>query len=262
MGILLGKFFNAGQICIAPDYALLHKDVAAQVKQEMKLVLHSWYGPDAVTSDSFSRIINGNHFNRVKRLVESSDGEVVHQGKMDEETKFMPPTLVEGPSLDSAIMQEEIFGPVLPIVEMASVDDMITHINAGEKPLALYVFGTEAQAMHVIARTSSGGVCVNDVLFQFNNPELPFGGVGSSGMGRYHGKWGFIEFSHIRSVLNKSTFPDVNVGFYPPYNPSVLPLLQKFIVGPMVPAAVKNTALMVGTAAAATACGALLRSRL
>merc|ERR1712176_1593054 len=154
--------------------------------------LQDWYGSDASKSSSFSRIINEAHFNRVKQLLEGAGGEIVAQmGVMDVSTKFVPPTIIRNPSPESTILKEEIFGPVLPILTFGSMDEMVAHINAGEKPLAMYIFGREADADVIIQRTSSGGVCVNDTILHISNPKLPFGGIGSSGIGRYHGKWGF-----------------------------------------------------------------------
>merc|ERR1719343_770017 len=133
----------------------------------------------------------------------------MQHGKADASAKFIPPTVIRQPSLSSAVMQEEIFGPVLPIMKVGSKDELISHINAGEKPLAMYVFGTEKDADDIISRTSSGGVCVNDTMFHMITPELPFGGVGGSGMGYYHGKWGFNEFSHARAVMYRATWIDL-----------------------------------------------------
>jgi len=245
--ILNGKCFNAGQICIAPDYALVHEDVEEALVREMRQVLDEWYGKDAAQSSSYGRIVNDGHFRRIKKLVESSDGKVHMWGSMDEATRFIPPTLIMGPSADSDIMHEEIFGPVLPILKSANVDEIIAHINAQEKPLAMYIFGKESDADKVIARTSSGGVCVNDTIFHIANPELPFGGVGGSGMGKYHGKWGFDEFSHQRAVMYRKTWVDVKQR-YPPYTDSSLKLLEFVSLGPTVAPEVKRAVQAVGAA--------------
>mmetsp|Transcript_44415 Transcript_44415/g.117553 ORF Transcript_44415/g.117553 Transcript_44415/m.117553 type:complete len:520 (-) Transcript_44415:29-1588(-) len=256
--ILAGKFFNCGQICIAPDYALVHKDAEAQLVKEMQGLVKSWYGEDASTSDSFGRIINERHWDRVRGLIESSGAEVLAQpGEADQASKFIPPTLLRDPSVDSAIMQEEIFGPVLPILKMDSMDSMVDHINAGEKPLAMYIFGPEAAADQIIARTSSGGVCVNDTIYHILNPDLPFGGVGGSGIGRYHGKWGFDEFSHVRSVMYRATWLDLPQR-YPPYSDSNLKMMEKLLVGPLVPPGMKKALAAVGGVAVA---GAALAAR-
>uniref|UniRef100_A0A7S1M0Q3 Aldehyde dehydrogenase n=1 Tax=Alexandrium catenella TaxID=2925 RepID=A0A7S1M0Q3_ALECA len=249
--ILSTKCFNAGQICVAPDYALVHESIEEPLLQEMQRVLKSWYGDDASTSDSYGRIVNERHFKRVCNLIESADGEVLpQQGQMDEASKFIPPTLIRGATKKTALMEEEIFGPVLPVIKMKSMDEMIGYINAGDKPLALYVFGPEAECNKVINGTSSGGVCVNDTLMHLANPNLPFGGVGESGMGRYHGKWGFDEFSHTRGVMYRSTWLDPPQR-YPPYNDANMRMMQKMLIGPLFPPAVKKAMIALGAAALA-----------
>merc|ERR1719356_22844 len=179
---------------------------------------------------------------------------------MDQESKFMPPTLIRSPSPDSKLMKEEIFGPVLPILRMDSIDSVVQHINAGEKPLAMYIFGREADADWVISQTSSGGVCVNDTISHIANPELPFGGVGESGMGRYHGKFGFDEFSHHRAVMYRKTWLDPSAR-YPPYTDANLRLFERLLVGPLIPAGVKK-AFAAGGVAVAGAAAYALRSKL
>mmetsp|Transcript_36126 Transcript_36126/g.104051 ORF Transcript_36126/g.104051 Transcript_36126/m.104051 type:complete len:475 (+) Transcript_36126:76-1500(+) len=230
--ILAGKTFACGQICVAPDYALVHKDVEPRLVEEMRAVLTEWYGEDAATSDSFGRIVNERHFDRINKLLESAGSEVIAQaGKPDRAAKFMPPTLLRAPAEGSAIMEEEIFGPVLPIQTMDSLESMIRCVNSREKPLALYIFGSEAMADEVIAQTSSGTVCVNDTIIHLTNVNLPFGGVGASGYGRYHGKYGFDELSHERAVMYKKTWPDL-AARYPPYTEGNLKLLERVMVGP------------------------------
>lgn len=260
--ILSSKCLNAGQICIAPDYALVHESVEEALVQEMQTTLRSWYGEDASASDSFGRIVNQAHFRRIRRLIDTADGEVLQpQGKMEEASKFIPPTLIRGPGPKSPIMEEEIFGPVLPIVKKKSTDEMIEHINAGEKPLALYIFGPKDEADRIVGSTSSGGVCVNDTIMHFANPDLPFGGVGGSGMGRYHGKWGFDEFSHLRGVMYRSTWLDAPQR-YPPFNDSNLKVMEKLLIGPLVPPSVKKAVTAIGGIGLAGAAALMLRSRL
>jgi len=255
--VLNGKCLNSGQICIAPDYILVHESIEEQLVKELRNTLDAWFGADAGSSANFGRIINANHFRRIRDLVESADGEKIQQGQMNESTKFMPPTLVRGPSTDSALMTEEIFGPVLPILKMKSIDAMVEHINKGEKPLAMYLFGSEAEADQIISKTSSGGVCVNDTIFHIANPDLPFGGVGGSGMGRYHGKWGFDEFSHVRSVMYRATWIDPPQR-YPPYTDTNLKMMEKLMVGPLLPPVAKKVAATVGV----VGLGLAIRSRL
>jgi len=249
--MLAWKCFNAGQICTSPDYALVHKDVEPELVAECQKALKEFYGADAKESPSFGRIINQNHFRRIKELISTSGGEILpQQGQMDEASKFIPPTLVRGPRLDSPLMQEEIFGPVLPIIKFDSLDAIVEHINANEKPLAMYLFGHEAQADEIISRTSSGAVCVNDTMFQMANPELPFGGVGGSGMGRYHGKWGFDEFSHVRAIMYRKTWIDL-AARYPPYTDGNMKLFERLMVGPLVPVALVKAFMAIGGAAVA-----------
>eukprot|EP00927_Polykrikos_kofoidii_P067946 TRINITY_DN63377_c0_g1_i1.p1 TRINITY_DN63377_c0_g1~~TRINITY_DN63377_c0_g1_i1.p1 ORF type:complete len:500 (-),score=71.67 TRINITY_DN63377_c0_g1_i1:56-1555(-) len=262
--ILSSKCLNAGQICIAPDYILVHPDVEEALTRELRETLHQWYGDDASTSDSYSRIIDTKHFRRLQGLIESADGEIVASpGKMDESSKFIPPTLIRGPSSSTRLMQEEIFGPVLPIISAKSVDEMVERINSGEKPLALYIFGKEGpRVADIIRRVSSGGVCVNDTIFHFANMDLPFGGVGGSGTGKYHGKWGFDEFSHIRAVMYRGTWIDAPQR-YPPYTDANMKLMEWILVGPLVPDRLKialktGVAFTFGVATAALA----VRSRL
>jgi len=226
---------NAGQLCVSPDFALVHKDVEVAFIKELKQAMSSFYGDDARTSSSFARIVNKSHFHRLKRLLDSSGGEIVAQhGKLDEAERFFPPTVVKGASLDAPIMQEEIFGPVFPIMTIGSLDEAVTHINKNDKPLALYVFGSKADADKIIAETSSGTVCVNDAIFQMMEVKLPFGGVGESGMGCSHGKWGFDEFSHRRAVMYRATWIDP-AQRYPPYSDTNLKMFEKVMIGPLIP---------------------------
>jgi len=255
--ILAGKFLNCGQICIAPDYILVHKSMEADFVAEIKKTLKEWYGNDARESSSYSRIISENHFRRVNSLIESAEGEVIQQGKSDASAKFIPPTVIRNASPQSAVMQEEIFGPILPIMQVGSTDELVAHINANEKPLAMYIFGTEKDAQEIISRTSSGGVCVNDTIMHCANSNLPFGGVGNSGMGKYHGKWGFNELSHERAVMYRSTFIDV-AQRYPPYTEANLKMFEKLMLGPLVPPGMKKVVGLAAVAAGAV----VLRSRL
>ncbi|CAK0881419.1 unnamed protein product [Prorocentrum cordatum] len=261
--ILAGKCMNAGQICIAPDYALVHEAVAEALEAELKKSMQAWYGDDAQQSASFGRIINQRHFQRVKGLVESAGvAEVYQQGRMDEASKFIPPTLIKNPGEDSDIMKDEIFGPVLPFITCRSLDEIVERINSKEKPLALYIFGREADADEIIRQTSSGGVCVNDTIFHIATPELPFGGVGNSGMGSYHGKWGFDEFSHKRSVMYRATWADPSLR-YPPYTDGTVRLLEKVMVGPLLPEGAARRLLSAGAALGAAGVWlAVRRSRL
>jgi len=242
--ILWGKCFNVGQVCIAPDYILVHDLVESELVEVLQATLKEWYGEDASKSAHFGRIINKKHFQRIKNLLDKSDGTILPQlGRLDEDTCFIPPTLVRNPSRTSPLLQEEIFGPILPIVKASSVDDMISHVNQGDKPLAMYIFGKRGPVIdEIIQRTSSGNVCVNDTVLQYANPHLPFGGVGASGIGKCHGKWGFDELSNARSVMYRDTWVDLPQR-YPPYSEANTQLFQWLLVGPWITPSVKKLAL-------------------
>ncbi|KAJ8275515.1 hypothetical protein COCON_G00072670 [Conger conger] len=182
-----GKFTNCGQTCIAPDYILCEPSIQDRVLEEIRTTLQEFYGDDPVTSPDYGRIINVRHFRRVLALLEGS--EIALGGQSEESQRYIAPTVLRDVRPDSKVMQEEIFGPVLPIVTVSGVDEAISFINAREKPLALYVFSSRKRVIkRMIAETSSGGVTANDVLMHYTVPSLPFGGVGGSGMGGYHGR--------------------------------------------------------------------------
>lgn len=214
--IVWGKFFNAGQTCVAPDYLLVDKEIADEFCKKLVKTIKSFYGPDPKESQDFARIINAKHFDRLVKAL--GDTDVLCGGENDRDNKYLAPTLVRGISEDHALMQEEIFGPILPILEVANLEEAIAFVGKRDKPLALYVFTEDKKvAQAVLSRTTSGGACVNEVIAHLSVPDLPFGGVGPSGMGAYHGKAGFEVFSHKKSVLHKSSRLDVPVR-YPPYD--------------------------------------------
>lgn len=240
--ILSGKFFNNGQVCIAPDYLLVHKDVADKIINKLKSTVIDFYGKDPQKSKSLGRMVNAKHFNRVKSLVNNSGGKIIHGGLegCDEKDLHIPPTFIRDPSFDSRIMNEEIFGPVLPIVVVDNMDAAINIVNDKDKPLALYIFSSNTNTVNkILSNTSSGGCCVNDTIFHVSNPNLPFGGVGASGMGAYHGKDSFDTFSHFRSVMNRSTWLDPSQR-YPPYTEENLALIRKIMSGNLIPPVVKK----------------------
>ena len=208
-----GKTLNAGQTCIAPDYLLIHRDVKEQFISEFAKAIDELHGQDIVRSDHYVRMVSDSAFRRVSGYLR--DGTVRYGGRVVAEERFIEPTLLDCVAVDSPVMREEIFGPVLPMVEIESVDQAIEFINNREKPLALYLFASERDAKRVIAQTSSGGACVNDVIMHIANEYLPFGGVGNSGMGRYHGRDSLYAFSHRRSVLTTSTKIDLPFRYMP-----------------------------------------------
>jgi len=215
--IVWGKHLNAGQTCIAPDYVLADASIRDRLVDLMVTELTNFYGADPKSSSDFGRIISPRHHGRLTSLIESAGGTVVVGGTTDPDTRYVAPTIIVDPDLDSKLMTEEIFGPILPVLSVDSIEEAISFVNDRDKPLALYVFtGNDATADRVLDRTSSGGACVNHVLVHILPDGLAFGGVGPSGMGSYHGKSGFDVFSHHKSVVRKPTFPDPKV-MYPPY---------------------------------------------
>ena len=215
--IVWGKFLNVGQTCIAPDYVLVERSVQDALVDRMADAVREFYGASPRTSDSLSRIVSDRHLQRLKGLIESSGGTVVLGGESDDADRYLAPTLIVDPDLGAPIMQEEIFGPVLPIVAVDHLSEAIDFVTARPKPLALYLFSeSDAAADRVQNETSSGGVCVNHTLLHITPSTVPFGGVGPSGMGAYHGKAGFDAFSHHKTMMTKPTRPDPKL-LYPPY---------------------------------------------
>uniref|UniRef100_H2ZTZ0 Aldehyde dehydrogenase family 3 member A2 n=1 Tax=Latimeria chalumnae TaxID=7897 RepID=H2ZTZ0_LATCH len=225
-----GKFLNCGQTCIAPDYILCDKSIQGRAVEVIKETLKEFYGEDPKTSPDYERIINKHHFKRIFSLMEGS--KVALGGETDEESCYIAPTVLTEVSPDSKVMQEEIFGPLLPIVNVSGVDEAIRFINQREKPLALYVFSHDKKVIKkMIAETSSGGVTANDVILHYIVSALPFGGVGNSGMGSYHGKHSFDTFSHRRSCLVKSLKMErMNKVRYPPASEDKVKWTRIFIL--------------------------------
>jgi len=214
--ILWGKFYNAGQTCVAPDYVLAHERIHDALLERMRTTLVDFFGADPRRSPDFARIINERHHQRLMGLMES--GRVVAGGEADESARYIAPTILRDVAPDSPVMGEEIFGPVLPVLKVVDVDEAIHFVNARPKPLALYVFSRSAAAQEaVVARTSSGGMSINHVWLHVTVPGLPFGGVGESGMGAYHGRASFETFTHRKSVLRKPFAVDPPIA-YPPYS--------------------------------------------
>jgi aldehyde dehydrogenase (NAD+) len=212
--IAWGKFLNAGQTCVAPDHVFVHSSAKDRFLSLMKRILTEFFGPDPRQSADFGRIVNQGHFERIKGYL--GQGEVAFGGQTDAGDLYVAPTLLVDPVPASAVMTEEIFGPVLPVLSYDDLDETLVDLASRPKPLALYLF-TEDRAVQdrFLVRTVSGGVGINDVVNQIVPKELPFGGVGQSGMGMYHGKFGFDCFTHYRSVLRRSTRFDPRFA-YPP----------------------------------------------
>jgi aldehyde dehydrogenase (NAD+) len=228
--IAWGKFTNNGQTCIAPDYIYVHEAIKDKFVAQMTSAIESQYGlgADAEANTDYCRVVNAGHHGRLTRLLDDAKekgGVVLTGGEVTKKGQFVAPTLIEGMSDDSAIMQEEIFGPLLPIITYSDVDDAIGYINARPKPLALYIYSNDKKVTNkVLQETSAGDSCVNQTVMHFLHPNLPFGGVNNSGIGKSGGVWGFRAFTHERSVLvdkHSST-----AMLYPPYTPRVRKLIK------------------------------------
>lgn len=224
-----GKFLNAGQTCVAPDYVLVHERVETAFVDALRTVLHGFYGDDPRQSPDYARIVNDRHFDRIAGLLSSTGATVATGGETEHATRYVAPTVLTDVPVGDPVMDDEIFGPVLPVLSVSDIDDAVRFVNARPKPLALYVFTKAKETVErVLARTSSGGVGVNCTVVQLAIPGLPFGGVGESGMGAYHGRQGFETFSHRRAVLAKPTRPDPPVQ-YPPYTKAKEWVLKKML---------------------------------
>ncbi|XP_062432639.1 aldehyde dehydrogenase family 3 member B1-like isoform X3 [Rhea pennata] len=221
-----GRFFNAGQTCVAPDYILCSVEMQEKLLPALREAITEFYGPNPQESPDFARIMGDKHFQRIRALL--SSGRVAIGGQTDEQERYIAPTVLVDVQPKDPIMQEEIFGPILPILTVANVDEAIAFINAREQPLALYVFSSCKKVLRqVLKQTSSGGFCANDTMMHMTLTSLPFGGIGHSGLGRYHGRFTFETFSHPRSTLLRGAGREaLNTLRYPPYASRRLPLLR------------------------------------
>ena len=210
--IAWGKSLNAGQTCIAPDYLLLHEEVREAFLPELEKAFHDLLGKDPKQSRHFVRIVSDRAFDRLTGYL--AEGTIRFGGRTDRAERYIEPTVLEGVSASDAVMQEEIFGPILPVVPFHEIDEAIDFATRREKPLALYYFG-QKHRKEVLHRTSSGGACRNDTIMHIANERLPFGGVGQSGMGRYHGRDSYLAFSHRRSVVSTTTRFDLPLRYMP-----------------------------------------------
>lgn len=212
--IVWGKFLNAGQTCVAPDYLCVHKSVKDEL---LKLIINEiriQFGENVRNSEDYPRIVNKSSLERLSGYL--NDGKIYYGGNIDEDNLYMEPTLIIKPDLNSHLMSDEIFGPILPILVYEDLDNVIKFINHREKPLALYYFSeSKKKIKYVLTSTTSGGVTINDTIIHVANPNLPFGGVGNSGVGKYHGKESFETFTHNKSVMKRGTFIEFNIRFAP-----------------------------------------------
>ncbi|HLJ09206.1 MAG TPA: aldehyde dehydrogenase family protein, partial [Acidimicrobiia bacterium] len=225
-----GKFLNAGQTCVAPDYVLVHAEVEKPLVEHLAKAVTEFYGDDPKASRDYGRIVSDRHFERLAGLLAAGGFAEVAAGGLDRAdaaTRYLPPTILTGVAAGAAVMGEEIFGPILPVLAVDDLDAAIAFVNARPKPLALYVFTSHPPAARaVVERTSSGSACINTCVVQLAVPDLPFGGVGASGTGAYHGRRGFETFSHRKAVLAKPALPEPPLQ-YPPYTGLRQRLLRK-----------------------------------
>ena len=213
--IAWGKTLNSGQTCIAPDYILIHKDIKNSFVKAFAEEVKALHGEDIKADRHYVRMVNDKAFERVTGYFK--DGNIIYGGRTDAATRFIEPTLIENVPLDSPLMTEEIFGPIFPVIEIEDnfKESVIDFVNSREKPLAFYYFGKESDGWEMVRRTSSGGGCINDVIMHIANENVPFGGVGQSGMGRYHDKESFEAFSHTRSIIATGTWIDLPFRYMP-----------------------------------------------
>lgn len=224
--IVWGKFLNAGQTCVAPDYILVDESIKNELIKRMSDYITKFYGEHPEESAQFTRIINEKHFKRLNLLMQS--GRIIVGGAANEAELQIAPTIIDEVIWKDPIMQEEIFGPLLPILTYEKIDEVIPIVNAHPKPLALYLFSSNKENQKkILSSISFGGGCINDVVVHLATSFMPFGGVGESGMGRYHGKDSFDTFSHMKSVMNRSTLTDIELR-YPPYKDKIK-ILKKIL---------------------------------
>ena len=220
--VVWAKLINNGQVCIAPDYVLIHEDIKNKFVKYVINSIKKLYGDNINNSQSYCRIVNNNHFKRLKNLIDDSlknNSKILYGGNTDSNENYIEPTLIENIDKDSKIFNEEIFGPILPIFTFKKIDEAITFINKKNKPLALYIFSSDNKNINkVLEETSSGGVCINHNTLHYSNYNLPFGGIGNSGFGRCHGEFGFKELSNKKSIFKQFLpFSPTDI-LMPPYN--------------------------------------------
>lgn len=223
--IIWGKLLNSGQTCVAPDYLLVHKDVKKELLRLMKQTILEFYGDRASENPDYPRIIDKNSFERLINLMEGQN--IYTGGLYNSKTLKIEPTIIDDVDFSNKIMQEEIFGPILPVIEYDDIFKVIEKLKFMDKPLSMYIFSEDKE--HIDRLTydlSSGGVCINDTIMHLTNPNLEFGGVGESGMGGYHGKFGFMNFSNRKSIMIRSNNIDIKIK-YPPYSKGQEKIIKK-----------------------------------
>ncbi len=213
--IVWGKFVNAGQTCVAPDYLYVHKSIKQKLSDYMVKEIREFYGPEPHNSPDYARIINRQHFDRLVSYIDNGSA-ILSGGSFDAETLYIEPTILDDVSWEDPVMQEEIFGPILPVLEYEELNEIVRSMNKRSKPLALYLFSkNKTIQQQVVKNIDFGGGCINDTIAHLGNHRLPFGGVGNSGMGNYHGKSSFDVFSHEKSIMKKPTWLDIPLRYAP-----------------------------------------------
>lgn len=225
--IVFGKYLNVGQTCVAPDYVLCEKSVKDELVKALVLETQKQFGENPLENKDYGKIINEKHYNRLMGLIDPS--KVVLGGRGDKDTNKIEPTIMDGVTFDDAVMGEEIFGPILPIIEVENMDEVIDIVSSKSKPLALYLFTQNKETVKKItSRCQFGGGCINDTIIHLASTELSFGGVGESGMGSYHGKYGFEAFSHTKNIVDKKLWLDLPMR-YQPYTKKNEKLIKMFL---------------------------------
>ena len=224
-----GKFLNSGQTCVAPDYLIVHKSIKGTLIKELIDRIELTFNKNFDNTSDITAIVNEKNFNRLTELIK--ENKIIYGGKSDRENRYIFPTIIDSPKMDSNIMKEEIFGPILPVLSFEKLEDIDNIINKNPNPLALYVFSNNKKFTEtVVNRYSFGGGSINDTIVHLANSRLPFGGIGNSGIGSYHGKLSFELFSHKKSIVNRSTWFDNNLRYAPYKNKlSLVRKLMKYL---------------------------------
>ena len=226
--IIWGKLINAGQTCVAPDYVLVHESLKEQLIESMVASVWKFYGRDVRNAESYPRIISDKAFRRLAGYIDAAAGRIVYGGEYDASDRYVAPTIIDEPDLQSPLMQEEIFGPILPVIAFKRREEAVEFVNSRERPLALYYFGNRRDGLQLLEQTTSGGACINDTIIHVANPHLPFGGVGFSGMGRYHYRWSFDTFSNIKGTVVSARSRELKFR-YPPYTHRNFSIIKRLI---------------------------------
>ncbi len=225
--IAFGKYLNAGQTCVAPDYVLVHESIKNEFVEALKISIKDFFGNNPLLNDNLPKIINEKHFLRLLDLMKNEN--IVIGGRNDKTRLLIEPTVMTDITYDSAIMQEEIFGPILPILAYNDINDVISDLKTREKPLALYIFSTNSYIQKKITNSLSyGGGCINDTIVHLATSKMGFGGVGYSGMGSYHGKFSFDTFTHYKGILNKANWLDLPMRYHP-YDAKNFKMIKMFL---------------------------------